>query len=114
MQEFYKAQGTSKADWGESAHNYNMAIDLFRLHLSQAEYDRPWFDRVVGPAIKEWNQDGSHVVALKWYGMPNISFPEAPHVEVWGWRAMYKSLVEDTNAKKTTRPPRQKKKTRKV
>lgn len=78
---FFKA-GTSKAHYGQSAHNYNAAVDFFRLTLAGgAAFDAPWYKSTIGPAALS-NPN------LRWYGQPPISFLEYPHVEVAAWRQM--------------------------
>jgi hypothetical protein len=81
----------SKAQWGQSAHNWNAAIDLFcELEGDPNIYDKDWFYNVLAPAIP-----GS----FSWYGRPNAPFFELPHVELSGWNADAKSgalkLVEN-------------------
>lgn len=85
-QEDAKKRGASKAGYGESAHNYNMAIDIFRMHQAGAEWPKEWFAKVVGENLPEW---------LQWYGKPGSKFYELPHVEVLNWRSdQRKKLVE--------------------
>ncbi len=85
-QEDAKKRGASKASYGESAHNYNMALDLFKMHQSGAEWPRDWFNEVVGKTLPGW---------LTWYGAPGSKFFELPHVEVTNWRSdQRKKLVE--------------------
>jgi hypothetical protein len=73
-------RGASRAHFGQSAHNYNSAIDLFKNQGNDI-YDRSWFDLVVKPAM-------IHMDWLCWYGAPGAPFPELPHVEVKNWHAM--------------------------
>lgn len=92
LQESYKAAGASRAGYGDSAHNYNAAIDIFEQQGERANiFERAWFDRVLAPEVRKcaW---------LNWYGEPSADFPELPHVEIAGWRPLAKqnslTLVE--------------------
>lgn len=78
-QEILFHRGASKARYGQSAHNYNAAIDLFQNDNGMALWDREWFDMVVGANLTP---------RLKWYGSPGASFYELPHVELADWNAM--------------------------
>ncbi|MFA7333638.1 MAG: hypothetical protein WC130_05000 [Kiritimatiellia bacterium] len=72
-------RGASRARFGESAHNYNAALDLFKNQGNDL-YDRSWFQLVVAPAIRGTD--------FEWYGSPGAAFPELPHVQVKAWRAL--------------------------
>ena len=88
-------KGLSRAHYGQSAHNYNGAIDLFRLTLpGGASYDKPWFRDKVGSAVFRNNADPEAKVELNWYGKPGASFYELPHVEVQTWKTECQTLVE--------------------
>jgi hypothetical protein len=81
-----KKRGASRAGYGESSHNYNQALDIFRLHANGAEWPKEWFNTVVGNNLPEW---------IEWYGKPNSRFFELPHIEVKAWRSIKdKKLVE--------------------
>jgi hypothetical protein len=83
-QEEYFKKGSSKAHYGQSSHNFNAAIDIFKLHINGAEWPRDWFKAVVKVAI-----DAHNAVAtfkIKWYGEPGSKFYELPHCEVDGWK----------------------------
>jgi hypothetical protein len=71
----------SKAHFGQSAHNYNAALDFFELagKSSKDIYEREWFESVLAPEIPDW---------IEWYGKPGAKFPELPHVELKGWRQL--------------------------
>lgn len=74
---------TSKAHYGESAHNYNAAIDLFELSHDTANiYEREWFEKVLQPALQPW---------MSWYGREGSKYYELPHVEVAQWKAIAKA-----------------------
>ena len=75
-------RGASKAHFGQSAHNYGCAIDLFVMQSGLDLYDKNWFETVLAPNLEPW---------LEWYGAPGESFKELPHVEVRSW----KSMVDD-------------------
>lgn len=77
MQEDVLNRGSSRAHWGESAHNYNCAIDIFINKSGLNIYDRAWFETILAPEIPDF---------LNWYGAPGAAFPELPHIEVKNWR----------------------------
>jgi len=67
---------TSFAKWGESPHNYGMALDWFRLTLNGAQFDRPWFMDKLGPAASK--------AGLTW-GATFKKLLDFPHVELPAW-----------------------------
>lgn len=69
----------SKANWLESAHNYNCAIDIFVIAQNLHIYDIGWFNEVIAPNITD---------QLEWYGAPHASFKELPHVEIKNWKEL--------------------------
>lgn len=69
----------SKARYGQSAHNYNCALDLFVILPKTDLYDKKWFNTVIEPAIP---------YSLNWYGAKGSKFFELPHVEVRDWRRL--------------------------
>lgn len=87
-QEEYFLKGTSKARYGQSAHNYNAAIDLFRLEQNGASWARNWFENIVLPAVK------AHIDRLNWYGLPGSPYFELPHIELRDWKKLSLKLVE--------------------
>jgi hypothetical protein len=74
---FYRK--ASRAHFGESAHNFNCALDLFRLKDRAPLWEAEWFANVVGKNLEP---------TLKWYGASNAPFHELPHVEVSNWRQL--------------------------
>jgi hypothetical protein len=76
-QEAAFARGASKARYGQSAHNYNAAIDLWQMVNGVYTLSQAWFDAVVAPALTS---------DLKWYGERGAVFYELPHVEIANWR----------------------------
>lgn len=79
----------TRAQWGESAHNYNCAIDIFeQTEDGKYQLDKVWFARVLGE-LPRW---------LMWYGKPDSKFYELPHVELKHWReivdAGYEEIIE--------------------
>lgn len=95
LQEEAFASGTSKAHYTQSAHNYNAAIDLFRLTgESLLSYDRAWFDAVVAGAVKRHNDDPNKTFSLLWYGTKGSPYFELPHIEVKDWKKLGLKLVE--------------------
>ncbi len=67
----------SRAHWGESAHNWNIALDLFVIQPGVYIYDKTWFNTVLEPNL---------IPAIDWYGRPGSRFEELPHVEWRSWR----------------------------
>jgi hypothetical protein len=83
------AAGTSRAHFGQSAHNYNAAIDIFRLTQdSQLSYERSWFDHVIAKAVEEQNSKPQPEFKINWYGRKGAPFFELPHCEVDGWKQL--------------------------
>lgn len=76
--------GVSRAQWTESAHNWNAALDFFVLKKGLDIYDKNWFELVLGANIPQY---------LQWYGEPNSSFYELPHVQVRNWHG-FKDIGE--------------------
>lgn len=71
-------RGASKAKWGQSAHNYNAALDLFVILPGSTDiYPVAWFNNVLAPLIPHF---------IQWYGAPGSKFFELPHVEKRQWR----------------------------
>lgn len=80
QENFYRLK-TSRAHYGQSAHNWNAAVDLFKLEYpAGAVWPKSWFAEKIGPRVLKES-------ALCWYGAPGASFPELPHVELRQWRA---------------------------
>lgn len=91
-QEALFLQGRSRAHWGESAHNYNMAIDVFRLMPGGGLYDVPWFREVIYPYVL--NSNSSEDVQILWYGRRGAPYFELPHFEIEGWKMLGLARVE--------------------
>lgn len=94
-QELFLKQGTSRAKYGQSAHNYNAALDFFRLtQAGGASFDSIWYKTVLGPQIlpHQW---------IRWYGVieGKDDYYELPHIELRNWRKLVKNgalrLVEN-------------------
>lgn len=83
--------GYSRAVWGQSAHNYGMAIDIFRQTQQGTSYDTTWFRQVVGEAVQKWNKE-NHEFRINWYGAPGTRYFELPHCEVMGWIGHVKKI----------------------
>lgn len=82
-QEAFKKEGSSRASYGQSAHNYNMALDIFFQVNGKLSYDRSLYAKI------------SIFPEIVWYGAPGSKFPELPHFEIKGWREKAdKKLVE--------------------
>ena len=78
------SKGVSKAHYGESAHNHNAAIDIFRLLLTGADWDRIWFETVMAPSAKN--------AGFEWGGDWRGSLGDYPHIEAPEWESL--PLVE--------------------
>lgn len=72
----FKARAT-KAHFGQSAHNYNCAIDTFIILPGRDMYDPRWYSEVLAPEIPDY---------LEWYGKPGSAFFELPHIELKTWK----------------------------
>lgn len=77
-QEAMKMRKASRASYGESAHNYNAAIDLF-LNVKGDIFNERTFKEQMAPKLLPW---------LEWYGKPDAVFRELPHVELKDWRGL--------------------------
>lgn len=85
-QNYFYEKKTSKAKWGESPHNYNLAIDIFELTQTGARFDVSWYQSSIIPeAIKAGFDCGG-----LWK-----SFKDWPHIEIKNW----KQVVKDGKAK---------------
>jgi hypothetical protein len=73
----------SRAHFGQSAHNFGAALDIFEMSGNNNDiYERYWFLDVLKPELPEW---------IIWYGEAGAEFPELPHIELRGWRDMVAS-----------------------
>jgi hypothetical protein len=92
-QEIYFQRGATRAHYGQSAHNYGAAIDIFRIdEAGKLSYDKTWFKSTVGRLVAEHNQ--SQADKLTWYGAPKSKFFELPHVELTNWKKMNLKLSD--------------------
>jgi hypothetical protein len=83
-QELLFSAGASDAHYGESAHNYNQAIDTFFIDKSgKLSYDKLMYAKL-----------GTVPSTINWYGSPGSKFYERPHFEVKGWKTMNLTKVE--------------------
>lgn len=76
--------GTSEAHWTQSAHNWNQALDLFKLDENgKAQWPPMWYNDFLrnDPAIGDW---------LTW-GATWTTFKEYPHVQCSDWKDKAKS-----------------------
>ena len=71
----------SKAQWGDSAHNYGCAIDIFCQATGLDIYDAYFFKKVEYALTYDFT----------WYGVRGSAFYELPHVELSTWRDLLKS-----------------------
>jgi hypothetical protein len=78
-QELCRLNKTSKARWGESAHNYNCAMDFFVELPNLYIYDKHWFETVLAPNLPDF---------LVWYGLKGSRYFELAHVERVDWKDM--------------------------
>lgn len=73
--------GTSKAHFGESPHNYALAVDFFQLTQAQgAAFSMPWYRNYLKPACE--------AAGLTWGG--SFSFVDGPHAELKNWKELAK------------------------
>lgn len=79
-QETLYGHGASRAQWGQSAHNYNAAIDLFIIDSNSPNiYPVEKFNYVIPPRLGN---------GFNWYGLPGSPFRELPHIEPIHWRTL--------------------------
>lgn len=70
----------TRAKYGESAHNWNAALDIFEYWGDLRNiYEPQWFWQVLRPALTP---------DLTWLGNPGSSFHELPHVQWRNWYTM--------------------------
>lgn len=80
QQNYLFEKKATKAQFGQSAHNYNCAVDIFVLIKgANSIYPREWFYNILWPNIPD---------SLVWYGIPGSRFFELPHIELKGWREL--------------------------
>lgn len=77
-QEAYCARGASQAHWGQSAHNFNCALDTFFQIDGQYRLDSNLYDSLV------MGLDPN----ISWYGAADAEFKERPHFEWKDWRTL--------------------------
>ncbi len=73
-------RGASNAQWTQSPHNWNAALDMWRLDPSVAHgysLDREWFNQVFAACP---------IPEFTWYGAKGQPYQEIPHIQVTGWR----------------------------
>lgn len=75
-QEALFARGASLAHYGQSAHNWNCAIDTFIELAGLDLYDLDHYQNVLAPEVADF---------LNWYGTPHHPFYELPHIELQNW-----------------------------
>lgn len=80
-QETYFNRKSSLAHWGQSAHNYGCAIDTFFLIDGKYSLSVNLYNHYIIPSMPSWIEWGA-----RWK-----SFPELPHFELSGWRALAKT-----------------------
>ena len=88
--DFY-ARKASKARWGESPHNYRLALDSYPLILDAAG------KRVVSGDPRHYLLIGvvARRIGLAWGGTW-LKFADHPHVEVPGWKTVVKAALGPT------------------
>lgn len=85
-QEQWFKQGKSKAHYKQSAHNYNAALDFWRLTTSGADFTVSWYTGLIGPEAKK--------AGFEWAG-DWTTFREFGHVQIKD----FKKLVEEGKLK---------------
>lgn len=81
-QELLFQRGATRATWGRSAHNWNAAIDIFRLLDGRYDLSSDWFWSTVEPVL---------LADFTWYGRAGSIFFELPHIELTHWREFAKA-----------------------
>lgn len=79
MQDVYFQRGASRAKYGQSSHNWNIGLDLFRLVDDKAVYEVKWFNKVVGANLTP---------NIIWYGRKGAAFFELGHTEWKSWHGL--------------------------
>lgn len=77
-------RGHSKARYGQSPHNYGLAIDFFRLTLNGPDWTLSWYQEKLRPAAEA----AGLVSGGSW-----AKFKDWPHVEVADWKNVPAVLV---------------------
>jgi hypothetical protein len=93
QEEAFKA-GTSRAHYGQSSHNFNLALDIFQLVAESnglvAKWDPTWYSEVIEPDVESQNTNEDRTFEINWYGDPSAPYKEMPHCEVLGWQSLAK------------------------
>lgn len=76
-----KIGGHSNALYGQSAHNYNAAIDTFLQKPGIELYDKSWYGEVISTEMQ-------HEPWLEWYGDKDAKYPELPHIQVKNFKRL--------------------------
>lgn len=93
-------RGASKAHYGESAHNFGAALDLFILANGVATWPTLYkeitgaggvtkriVDRIATASLPEWRALRKALSAnMVWFGEPSAEFWELPHVQRKDWK----------------------------
>lgn len=77
-QEVDFSRGASRAHYGQSAHNYNVAMDTFFLVNGEYSLDNDLYLKVTKDLP----------FFMDWYGAESVKFYERPHFEKIGWEEM--------------------------
>lgn len=80
-QEALFEKNATRAHFGESAHNYNAAIDIFEMGGQDSKdiYEINWFYDVLAASLPDF---------VSWYGSIGSRFFEMPHIEVKNWKVL--------------------------
>lgn len=81
-QEALYARKATKAHWGQSAHNYGIAIDVWELRDGLYTLDPKWFHSVMAPKLLK---------DIVWFGREGAPYYELPHFENSDWYPMVKN-----------------------
>lgn len=76
--------GNSNAEYGQSAHNYNAALDVFFQINGEYRLDDALFQKIIVPSLYP---------ALQWYGAATAVYYERPHIELSNWISLKDSGV---------------------
>lgn len=84
-QEMLFAKGATRAHFGQSAHNFGLALDLFVIIKgSNSIYPQEWFNNILAPNLPKW---------IEWFGAKGSVFFELPHIEIRGWKELVRQGI---------------------
>ncbi len=78
-QEALYCRGASRSHYGQSAHSFNAAIDVFFLINGKYSLDQMKFSIVI---------EANLYPAFTWFGAPHSVYYERPHIEIKNWKEL--------------------------